>query len=159
MSKEKNTGKWYTRQLTFFCIIGAVALLDRLLKQIALANLEQPQSFFWIDFIIVYNTGVAFGLFSQLQWLMMIISGAIIFFGIVYFESFDHKFRVPLALILGGALGNLVDRFLYGAVIDFIAIPYFSVINFADICISLGVLIVLYHMLTEEFEKRVKKKR
>ncbi len=89
----------------------------------------------------VRNTGVAFGLFQGYPFLFTLIPAAITLW---LLWIFPHLVRTRLTaltwgMILGGALGNLTDRILYGAVIDFLRIPYWPTFNLADAAISTAI--------------------
>jgi signal peptidase II len=100
----------------------------------------------------VFNRGVSFGLLTQDsstgRWLLVALLGAIsVGVGLMAWHSTDKLSASGYGLILGGALGNLLDRTLYGAVFDFLflhlgAMPLF-ICNFSDIAISAGVVVLL----------------
>jgi len=111
------------------------------------------------------NTGVAFGMFQGRGWLFSIlafvVAGAIIY----YFPRVSAKdpfIRWALALELGGAIGNLVDRiilaepggFLSGPVTDFVSIGNFAVFNVADSCITIGVFLLVIGVWIEDRRER-----
>ena len=88
------------------------------------------------------NTGLAFGFLSGKIWLLPLLTGLMTIVLFIYIiKSKPHGFlAVGLALILGGAMGNLIDRLLYGYVIDFIEVLFvrFAVFNIADMAITIG---------------------
>ncbi|MBE6949300.1 MAG: signal peptidase II [Ruminococcaceae bacterium] len=91
------------------------------------------------------NTGMAFSMLSDSGWLLPVVSGVmIIALVIILFVGKFNKFeRVCLALAIGGALGNGVDRALYGYVVDMIEVQFmnFAIFNFADCCIVVGCIL------------------
>jgi signal peptidase II len=106
-----------------------------------------------------YNSGVAFslpirGLF--LQVLTIILIGGIIYCYIR--EEYDKKSKLldaGYALILAGAISHAYERIFVGHVIDFIAVKYFAILNFADIVISIGAFcIIVYYFLYAEHRSR-----
>ena len=110
--------------------------------------------------IHINNTGAAFGLFkganSIFMVLAVIVAGAIVY----YFPSVSRKdwlIRVALSMQLAGALGNLIDRIVFGNVTDFISVGTFPVWNVADASITVGVVILLIGMWVQE--KRDKKEK
>lgn len=138
--------------LLFLLTLGA----DRLTKLWALDRLvDAPILLFpGCNFVLAWNKGVSWSMFSTVgpaqQYLLLgfIVLVVAWFTGYTVWRSY-HGHRVWLeALILGGAVSNLVDRFLYGAVIDFIQlyVPVYSfpVFNIADSCIVLGVFGLLF---------------
>jgi signal peptidase II len=116
--------------------------------------LRQPiavTSFF--ELILVWNRGVSYGLFQQNseagRWALIVFSlAASIGLSVWAWRSEESRLSAGLALIVGGALGNVVDRVLYGAVLDFAHLHYgaFSwyVFNIADAAIVVGVAVLLY---------------
>ncbi len=106
----------------------------------------------FLDFVLVFNTGISYGLFSgggNLQrWILVILSLAIIIFLLNFLKNENSLIsRISISLIIGGALGNIYDRFIYGAVVDFISLHAkgFSwyIFNIADIFIVLGVILFI----------------
>jgi len=105
-----------------------------------------------------HNTGVAFSLFQGMPTLLTFTSLAIIA-GAVYFYATQMPNRRPLiqvilGLILGGALGNLLDRVRLGYVVDFIQIGWFPIFNVADSAISVGAALLMVQFLREELAQR-----
>ncbi|MEE9315688.1 MAG: signal peptidase II [bacterium] len=98
----------------------------------------------------VENRGIAFGLFPQGSSLFIVIS-LIIILGIIFFErkkvikSLKEKFC--LGLILGGALGNLIDRLRFGFVIDFLDFRIWPVFNLADSGVCIGGILMVFFLL------------
>ena len=104
-----------------------------------------------LDFEYVKNTGAAFGWFSEgtaiLAALSVVMSIVIIFVLIKYRKSEGRFFAISLAMILGGAIGNLIDRVARGYVVDFIEPTFvnFAVFNVADCFVTIGTAcIVIY---------------
>jgi signal peptidase II len=105
---------------------------------------------------LVHNEGAAFGLlegFGSLFILMALVTGAFILFYLAIYHREDRRICWSLVLILAGALGNMIDRVMYGYVIDYVLLYYrdfrWPVFNFADIVINLGVALILLDMLIE----------
>lgn len=106
----------------------------------------------FIDFILVWNRGISYGLLARdsttMQSVLIAISFGII--GLLIWQMWRETHRPTLiayAMIVGGAIGNVIDRIIYGAVIDFIAPHAFEyhwyVFNFADIAITVGIGLLL----------------
>ena len=111
-------------------------------------------SFF--DITHIHNFGVSFGLFSETipAVYLIIISLLVVFFIVYLLLNAQDKFEYwGLFIIICGAIGNIVDRFLNGYVIDFIYFHinqyYWPAFNFADIYISVGIIMLLLNMLTK----------
>jgi len=136
---------------TIFLAAALLALIDQLSKNLIEAKLESTTNVFGEFLKLEYsqNTGIAFGIAIP-QTILIII----IFFMIGFVIYFAHKelnlkskiSQISLILILGGAFGNLIDRFTRGYVVDFIAVLKWPNFNLADtyICIAVLLLIVFY---------------
>ena len=106
----------------------------------------------YLDFILVFNTGISYGLFSGggdfQKWFLISLSILIIIFllSLIRNESTILS-KLSISFIIGGALGNVLDRFTYGAVVDFISLHAkgFSwyIFNIADMFIVLGVILFI----------------
>jgi len=143
--------------IIYFGIILFIFLADRISKLYILSILENFGNVdininSYINFILVWNSGVGFGLLSFDQSnIYNAITILIIFINlfIVYLIIKSKDFRVYFFLIiLGGSLGNLFDRIYYSAVPDFIDISYndyhWFIFNVADIFISLGIICLIF---------------
>ena len=134
----------------FYLIALLVFVVDHLIKSAVLAGIAPSRSIPVIKGILyltyVRNTGVAFGLFPG-QRLILVLIGIAVCAAVVYFyakiKKEDIFFKVYLAIILGGSLGNLCDRVFLGHVIDYLDFRVFPVFNFADIAINLGVFLII----------------
>ena len=108
----------------------------------------------WVHFVHRQNPGVAFSMFADLPdgWRMPLLVGlsliGVVIFARMVLSSADAIVRVSAAIVLAGALGNLGDRLLNGAVTDFVLVRYFPfVFNFADSAISVGGVILAVRLL------------
>ena len=134
--------------------IGAVIIIaDQLIKYFVNTGLKPVGEVSVIDgfFKLVYveNRGVAFGMFKDMRWIFVVLTSALLL--IIIFYMFKKRpsgkfFYICAGLIIGGGIGNLIDRVIYGYVIDYLSISFFPpVCNFADYCITVGVfLLVIY---------------
>lgn len=93
----------------------------------------------------VRNEGAAFGFFQGMNWILVVCAVVVVCGALAYI--FAHRPQTPivaaLALIAGGATGNLIDRLLFGGVIDYIDFKVWPVFNIADIAIVTGSLLVM----------------
>lgn len=127
----------------------AVIVVDQASKQAAIASVERGEStnvFFGLDLTNTRNSGVAFGfLEGQEVAVAILIAGALVLLS-VYFalNAARPLLWLPVGMLLGGALGNLIDRVREGAVIDFIDPVAWPAFNLADAAIVTGVLALLY---------------
>ncbi|NPA06279.1 MAG: signal peptidase II [Chloroflexi bacterium] len=152
--------RWTHYRLLILVALG-VALLDQLTKvwirtHLALGEVWAPWPEpwrRWVRLVHWRNTGAAFGLYQGANDVLLILSILIILFVGWHYRNASPRARClrwALALQIGGALGNLWDRFTYGWVTDFIAIGRFPVFNIADIAITFGVLCLLWATWREE---------
>jgi len=138
--------------ITFFTVL-VVVTLDRISKLYFAQNFSLGESIPVIKnifhFTLVHNTGIAFGLFKN-QGIVFVIIPVIAIVLIIFhlYYSRNHQeggvaYLVAFSLILGGAIGNLIDRIVFGHVIDFIDFRIWPVFNLADSAISIGAAIIL----------------
>jgi len=106
----------------------------------------------WLEFVLVKNNGVAFGLFQNFPYFFTITSvlisvGAILFYR---YQLPNNRpwVQVSLGLIVGGAIGNIIDRLRYSFVIDFVHVSWFpGIFNLADSAITVGVIMLAGYLL------------
>ena len=149
--------KTFIKILFNFFIVIIIFSLDRISKLYVL-NLAETDQFVniyinqFLNFHLIWNTGVGFGLFSSntnlyynLITLLIILINIIIL--IMIFKSVNYKFFL-LLIILGGSLGNLFDRIYYKAVPDFVDLHYndfhWYIFNVADIFITVGIICLIF---------------
>ncbi len=110
-----------------------------------------------IDLELHYNKGVAFSMFAfvgpYLKWIQSLLIVGILYY--VFSEGYIKRYAFPVGLLIGGALGNVYDRFMHEGVVDYIAWHCgfnFAVFNYADIAIDLAVawIIVMLYFFPEE---------
>ncbi|MBR5453698.1 MAG: signal peptidase II [Clostridia bacterium] len=146
--------------------VGAV-ILDQLTKLLAV-NLLKPIDTCPIIKDVLHltyseNTGAAFGMLKNARWVFMVFSAVAIIAIIAYFftvKPTDKLCVVSLAFILGGGIGNMIDRIFIGYVVDFIDFRLidFAIFNGADSFITVGAaLLVLYFIISEVKTAREKK--
>lgn len=103
------------------------------------------------------NTGAAFGMFQGMGDVFMILAIVVALAIVYYFPQVPAKdwyLRVAMGMQLGGAVGNLIDRLLFGSVTDFISIGSFAVFNVADASISTGVAVLIIGMWIKETQEK-----
>jgi signal peptidase II len=130
-------------------VTAAVIVLDQATKawvRSSVAIGDRDGVFPGVEIVHVRNQGVAFSRFSGGGTVVSVIVGAALVALLVYFVTHMSKPLVwlPTGLLLGGALGNVIDRVRDGAVTDFIKLPGWPAFNVADISITVGVLVLLY---------------
>ncbi len=131
--------------LTAFCVY----IFDRFAKLLAISAMSLGQSIKVLPGVfhitLVFNKGAAFGLLRDRAAIFVIVSTFVVTLIILF--AWKHKglgalLSVSLGLILGGAIGNLVDRMTYGYVIDYFDFRVWPVFNVADSAISAGVILL-----------------
>jgi len=130
-------------------VMVAVIALDQGTKALVRANVaigDRDGVFPGVEIVHVRNEGVAFSRFSGGGTVVAVIVGAALLALLAYFVTHLDKPLVwlPTGMLLGGALGNVIDRLRDGAVTDFIKLPGWPAFNVADIAITFGVLVLLY---------------
>ncbi len=142
--------------MTFYVIALLVLAVDQLTKSAAVhLGVEGEQVRLLgpvVSFSLRHNTGAAWGLFgSGGQWLTYLTTAMVIGLFIAGLEAplMAPYLRRALPLLLGGALGNLLDRLRLGAVVDFIDLNVWPVFNVADIAIVASAVLICYHLLLE----------
>ncbi len=145
------------------CSVG----LDQLTKALAVVYLQGEPSYpLWQDvlhFTFVKNPGAAFGMLSENRWIFMVLSTVAIIgilFYLFWFRPKEKLLVISLAMIAGGGIGNMIDRVLFGYVVDFIDFTLidFAVFNVADSFVTVGAgILILYLVL--DIVKDVKRSR
>ena len=130
-------------------VMAAVIALDQATKALVRSSVaigERDGVFPGVEIVHVRNEGVAFSRFSGGGTVVAVIVGAALLALVAYFVTHLDKPLVwlPTGMLLGGALGNVVDRIRDGAVTDFIKLPGWPAFNVADVSITCGVLVLLY---------------
>ena len=142
--------------LVALVIVGA----DQLVKWVIRETVERGDSHpvVWpLEIVHVTNSGAAFGMFQGAGPLLIMTSVVGMAAILVYLlnPGFAHPLmRLGLALMLGGAVGNLIDRVKDGEVVDFIKVPNFPAFNVADSAITIGVLLLAWAMIREPGEQQ-----
>lgn len=153
--------------LIYYGIAVIVILLDQLTKWAVASNMEIGERIaIWDPYLSLLshrNRGAAWGMLEGQMWLFAIVTVAVVA-GIIYFFRKEGKdsplFAWSLMLLLGGAVGNFIDRMVRGEVVDFVSvlIPVihydFPIFNVADSALTVGVILVIIYLLTEEKKEK-----
>lgn len=149
MNNQKKNN-WY-----LFLIILFIVLFDQVTKTWAFLNLQKQDSFSGLRDVIIIkdifrftyveNPGIAFGIRigNELFLTLFATIACLALFVLIYKSTlYSEPYRYAIGIILGGAIGNLIDRFIYGKVIDFIYLEIIDwpVFNVADIAVTIGML-------------------
>jgi signal peptidase II len=153
------------RNVHWLWLTAVVMIADQISKQLVIKNLQ------WFDVVALmphlnlthlHNTGAAFSMFSGSSPVVFVLIGVVVSVGIlVWMRRNPHGqalVAIALALIMGGALGNVIDRVTRGFVVDFIDFYWgtwhFAAFNIADSAISVGAGFMVLDVLIEAFRKK-----
>ena len=156
--------------IAFFAIVFGIVYLDQLTKWLAVIFLKGEESAVFIkgvlQFTYMENEGAAFGMLSNHRWVFLVISTISIIGIIIYMIKWRPKSKlafVAISFIVGGGIGNMVDRIWLGYVVDFIDFCAFPsiwkyIFNVADsfVCVGAG-LLMLYMILSTIDETKAEK--
>lgn len=150
--------------MLYAILAAALVGLDQLVKFFIRSNLSLGEGVPFLPHILqltyYQNTGAAFSIFEEHTWILTLISAAASVFLIILLvkKVFPHPFgMVSLALVLAGAVGNLIDRLFLGYVTDMFQTLFmnFPVFNVADICIVCGgIAFCVYFLLFQGKEEK-----
>jgi signal peptidase II len=157
VSEDKSnifSGKYRARLRLFLIVAASVVILDQLSK--LWINANRPQIGLlpgFLDLVYVENSGAIFGLFhshAELFIALGIVASVVILVFLYYFPPATNVGTVSFALILSGAVGNLIDRIRFGYVIDFIGIHvqelfHWPAFNVADAALTVGIFMLIYY--------------
>lgn len=151
---EVSPGKYRGRLRLFLIVAALVVILDQLSK--LWINVNRPQTELlpgFLDLVYFENTGAIFGLFHSHTELFIALGIAGVVAILVFFRYFPPATTlgvVSFALILGGAVGNLIDRIRLGYVIDFVSLHLrdlfrWPAFNVADTALTVGIVVLIYY--------------
>ena len=152
---------------SLFLILSALIVVgDQLFKHWIVQNIELGGQFPVIPGVIHFtylrNTGAAFSMFEGMRWTLVVIACLCCAAIVVYLirAKTNPWNKVGLAMVLGGAIGNLIDRIRFGYVVDMFETEFvdYAVFNIADVCITLGGILfcVVFIFFTKAEEKPAK---
>ncbi|WP_114639111.1 signal peptidase II [Polynucleobacter necessarius] len=152
--------------LRYITVATITLLSDQTTKWWALSHLQMgaPESVLpFLNWLLLFNPGAAFSFLAQSsgwqRWFFTLLGlAACIYIVVILRKHQDDKLLcVALSLILGGALGNVLDRLMYGAVVDFIDMHYanwhWPAFNIADSAICIGAILIIFGELRKSFGK------
>ncbi|AJK89069.1 MULTISPECIES: signal peptidase II [Lysinibacillus] len=151
----------------YYGLAAFVVLLDQWTKWLIVKNMEYGERIAlldpWFGILSHRNRGAAWGMLEGQMWLFSIVTVAVIC-AIVYFYHKEAKgkpiFQVGLMLLLGGAIGNFIDRIFRGEVVDFVdvlipIIKYdFPIFNVADAALTIAVVILMIGLIMEDKKEK-----
>jgi signal peptidase II len=130
-------------------VAAGVVAVDQLTKALVrdgLALGERRDLLAGVDLVNVRNSGVAFGFLSDGGAILVVGTALALLALVAFFVTHTGRALVwlPTGLLLGGAIGNLIDRAREGSVTDFVKFPHFPAFNVADMAITFGVVALIY---------------
>ena len=155
--------------VSFLSLLAAVLLVavDQLIKWWATEVLQPMGAMTLLPGVVelryYLNDGMAFSMLSGRQGLLIAVT-SIVLIGVLFMlvrRKMHPMERVAWTLILGGGVGNLIDRVLNGVVVDYVNVLFvdFAVFNFADMCIAGGVILLMAWVLRDSFKKEAKEEK
>lgn len=149
--------------MLYIMIAAAVCVFDQLVKLWTVSNIDLHESMEFIPGILRLrherNTGAALSIFEEHTWLLAVISVlvAILLLVLILRKGFSKWEKISLALVLGGAVGNAIDRIMLSYVVDMLEMEFLPVFvfNIADVFIDVGavIFVILYIVRTVKEEK------
>lgn len=149
--------------MIYYIIALAVIIIDQFTKYLVVKNMEIGQSIPLIPEVFHLlshrNMGAAFGILQNQRWLFVVITVAVvagIVISLIRIGRNQPRISFALALVLGGAIGNFIDRISTGQVVDFLYIKLinFPIFNVADMAITIGVVLLLLDIFLDSSRKR-----
>lgn len=147
-----------------FLVAGVIVALDQACKYLVRGNLEPGEIYhpeLWVSqyvrFVHLHNSGAAIGILPGFGDIFMLLSALISLAVLYYYSRIPHQqwlLRLSMALVLGGAVGNLVDRLYQGYVTDFISLFNFPVFNLADLSVLTGFILLFVDLWRQEQRKK-----
>lgn len=140
------------KEITISAIALVVIILDQLTKLWVDASMKVGQSIPLINnlFHLTYtqNTGAAFGILKNHQLIFILFALFVISLILYYWKRIPQKniIIVPIGLILGGTIGNLIDRLRFQYVIDFLDFRIWPTFNIADSAITIGAILLIFYV-------------
>lgn len=144
----------------WLALVGGIVALDQATKAWVLAFFQHGESLVVTSFfnlVLFFNTGASFSFLADAggwqRWFFIVLALAISVWLLLLLRRHAGEFLMAfsLTLILGGAVGNVIDRIRFGAVTDFLYFHwnehYFPAFNVADSCITVGVILMIWHEL------------
>ncbi len=143
----------------FLLVVLGIFIIDQNIKTLFVEGYYRAGE--CIDLELHYNKGVAFSMFAfvgpYLKWIQSLLIVGILYY--IFTEGYIKRYAFPAGLLIGGALGNVYDRFVHGGVVDYVAWHCgfnFAVFNYADVAIDLAVawIIIMVYFFPEESQEK-----
>lgn len=139
----------------YYLIVVLIAGLDQVVKLIVINQIDLFERIPVIpgifDLTHIRNDGAAYNLFSQVPVLLIVMPALVMMAGLLYigftFKKNNLMLMVAIAMVIGGGLGNLIDRISKGYVVDYFDIHIIPIFNIADICICIGCGLLFIYLI------------
>lgn len=150
------------KKAKYFALSAILLGVDQAIKQ-AVRSIPEGMVFFrvspFFELERVTNTGAAFSLFSSMQRIVVALTAALMVFLCVYLareKTLSTPARLAVSGLIGGGMGNLIDRILFGGVTDYIKLLFmhFPIFNFADICVTLSAAALMFLLLWDRLNEK-----
>lgn len=141
------------KDTSFFAVALVVIVLDQLIKAAIIklpTDFSKPLLGSFLTLTNVKNFGASFGILQGRTFFLVLFSAAVILLILLYYRHTPENMHSFLALILGGTIGNLIDRARFGYVIDYIDVPYWPAFNIADTAICIGAFFLIVYLWKEK---------
>lgn len=144
----------------FYLIVIIWLVLDQVSKYYVMnhfaigESVSVIQNVFHLTYII--NRGAAFGMLTNQRWFFLVVAFILIIVYAIYHKKVNRgpiSLRIGSALLISGAIGNGIDRYVLHGVVDFFDFRIWPIFNVADIGICVGVACIIYHLLRNEHEE------
>lgn len=147
--------------MEFLALLMSVLAADRVSKLIVTESMQLGESikFFgdYFHWTFILNEGAAFGMLQGGRWIFIALALIIVVMGYYFRKDIvkqDWLTQCGVACFIAGTIGNLIDRALFGAVIDFIDLRVWPIFNVADMGVCLGVALLLWSILWQKQQEK-----
>lgn len=151
--------------MKYYLLSFIIVLIDQVSKYLTQAYVDLGQQIEWIPGLLsithIHNTGAAWSILEGQMWFFYIVTVIVVVMIIYYMQQMKDEplLKTGLAFILGGALGNFIDRLLHQYVIDMIQLDFidFPIFNLADTALTIGVILLfIQYIFLDRQEKESK---
>ena len=140
------------KHVLIFSIAFLIILIDQISKFVIRNSMHLSQSIPVIKNIFhityIHNFGAGFGILQQQKLFLILISAIVVCIILFYSKKIGKKERllqITIGIVLGGTIGNLIDRIIYGYVIDFLDFRIWPIFNIADSAVTIGVIFLIFY--------------
>lgn len=151
--------------MKYYLLSFIIVLIDQVSKYLTQAYVDLGQQIEWIPGLLsithIHNTGAAWSILEGQMWFFYIVTVIVVVMIIYYMQQMKNEplLKTGLAFILGGAVGNFIDRLMHQYVIDMIQLDFidFPIFNLADTALTIGVILLfIQYIFLDRQEKESK---